>query len=761
MNLEKLEFGLIDQLIKVIGLKSFQRLLWDKVKESFNESFRDAQTEFDFKRTKPDPEAIEYLKQRQFILSQKTIDRLHGDLRFHLLEGIRANDSIKEMVERIRPIFDRMKDYELERLARTEILNAMNTGRLNAYEKSGIVKYVQWKCHKDARTSDICKRLDGQIIKLGEELFTDPETGAQFRNPPAHPNCRSTIIPLRKLPEITYNSGYRYVTKIEFDIGALTKQEKHYEYVTVHPKTGKPFKRKQLVGRKEPEKKDKIISDIIDRLDKYSKEYKEDGNAELERTSNKVKELLMEGKEKDALEVAMKSDLKYDISNTVKQIKDYVNKKYTEEKFDENWGKEPGIYTAYRAGSIENTGRGIFFSVDRKGAEQYSWGGKRPTKEYKVNIKNPLVAEKMNDAFDKLGGKGRKKWKETLDPVDYQRKMDVKVAALAKKKGYDAIVYIKPAPPALRELVLLDNENIIESASKFEIDINSLQKQEKYKKRVLVHRKGQKPFYREQLVGRKEPEKKGKESGIGKKETAMTPDNVVNVQSLNDIGVEGNLHDLESFIVEFKDKSQALYKTIEPIGVIGETNAFKANEVLGWDIVPETVKGDFGHGEGSCQKWVEGEEPYDPYNDYGEKITEKNIDDLAKIFAFDVIVNNRDRHVGNFLVTEDKIWAIDNEEFGFFDAEDYSMERLDNACRWGNRGGYGILQAIENSFGDDQEVFKNFRNLVMDKLKEIVDKKDEILRIYAPIEGYKVKRKAIEESFDDIANRIRESEGEK
>jgi len=54
------------------------------------------------------------------------------------------------------------------------------------------------------------------------------------------------------------------INKIEIDIGTLIKQEKHYEYVTVHPKIGKPFKRKQLIGRKKREdiqQKQKIIFD--------------------------------------------------------------------------------------------------------------------------------------------------------------------------------------------------------------------------------------------------------------------------------------------------------------------------------------------------------------------------------------------------------------------------------------------------------------------------------------------------------------------
>ena len=63
--------------------------------------------------------------------------------------------------------------------------------------------------------------------------------------------------------------------KIEIDIESLIKQEKHYEYVTVHPKKGKPFKRKQLVGRKEEEKSQKEtetksnIAELSKKMDSY------------------------------------------------------------------------------------------------------------------------------------------------------------------------------------------------------------------------------------------------------------------------------------------------------------------------------------------------------------------------------------------------------------------------------------------------------------------------------------------------------------
>ena len=68
------------------------------------------------------------------------------------------------------------------------------------------------------------------------------------------------------------NMTYTNKIFVEIDLSSLSKQEKHYEYVTVHLRNGKTFKRKQLVGKKGRLKKetkrdleppqDKIIREI-------------------------------------------------------------------------------------------------------------------------------------------------------------------------------------------------------------------------------------------------------------------------------------------------------------------------------------------------------------------------------------------------------------------------------------------------------------------------------------------------------------------
>ncbi len=102
--------------------------------------------------------------------------------------------------------------------------------------------------------------------------------------------------------------------------------------------------------------------------------------------------------------------------------------------------------------------------MDKKGADAYSTG-ENPTQEYNVDIKNPLVMTEVKAAYSKLTGKSMTDICEERDSADnvndWWRKIDAKVSKLAAEKGYDAITYTAPAPPATRELILLDKKGII------------------------------------------------------------------------------------------------------------------------------------------------------------------------------------------------------------------------------------------------------------------------------------------------------------
>lgn len=74
----------------------------------------------------------------------------------------------------------------LETLIRTAVTHAVNSGRQTVHMANPkIVRAVQWASVLDTRTSEVCRSLDQKTFKVGEGP-----------RPPAHPNCRSVVVPL-------------------------------------------------------------------------------------------------------------------------------------------------------------------------------------------------------------------------------------------------------------------------------------------------------------------------------------------------------------------------------------------------------------------------------------------------------------------------------------------------------------------------------------------------------------------------------------
>ena len=91
-----------------------------------------------------------------------------------------------------------------------------------------------------------------------------------------------------------------------------------------------------------------------------------------------------------------------------------------------------------------------------------------------------------------------------------------------------------------------------------------------------------------------------------------------------------------------------------------EVAAYVLSDLLGWEIVPETVArgADAPLGEGSLQRFVPADFEQHYFTLYED---ERNHDQLRRIAAFDIVANNTDRKSGHCLVTPDgHIWGIDN-----------------------------------------------------------------------------------------------------
>jgi len=127
----------------------------------------------------------------------------------------------------------------------------------------------------------------------------------------------------------------------------------------------------------------------------------------------------------------------------------------------------------------------------------------------------------------------------------------------------------------------------------------------------------------------------------------------------------------DSYIMTFEDGTKGIFKKedMEHGSMEGEILAYELSKSLGWDIVPETIEFTAGGKRGSLQKWEDGVVAIDykggeatvlPFDGL-INITNPNLQrDWDRVKTLDRFLDNGDRHMGNLLISKDKLWAIDN-----------------------------------------------------------------------------------------------------
>ncbi|MBA7536601.1 hypothetical protein ES705_28865 [subsurface metagenome] len=118
------------------------------------------------------------------------LDTTFDALKRTLAEGVDAGESISKLAKRVTAEYKDCKGYKAVRIARTETITASNQGALQGYKQSGVVEKKEWLTAFDERTCEECSALDGEVVGLDENFSGGLST------PPAHPNCRCTILPV-------------------------------------------------------------------------------------------------------------------------------------------------------------------------------------------------------------------------------------------------------------------------------------------------------------------------------------------------------------------------------------------------------------------------------------------------------------------------------------------------------------------------------------------------------------------------------------
>lgn len=114
------------------------------------------------------------------------VARLTQGVKMGFVQGRTTRDIVKEVVGPggLADISER----NAKTIVRTAVAHVSNVAREATYDKnSDVVEGYEWISTLDSKTSAICRGRDGLKFKAD----------AEFRpKPPAHPNCRSTTIPL-------------------------------------------------------------------------------------------------------------------------------------------------------------------------------------------------------------------------------------------------------------------------------------------------------------------------------------------------------------------------------------------------------------------------------------------------------------------------------------------------------------------------------------------------------------------------------------
>lgn len=159
--------------------------------------------------SQPNPKSLNILEERVILLCEKSQAKVVGDLKFQLMQGLKNTESVDKISQRVKEVFTGT-DFEIERIVRTEILNASNAGDYEGNIDMG-AKWKSWAAHFDKRTAGDSKRLNGQVQRI-DDLFVDP--GGEEKTcmyPPLRPMDRCTVMYYIDKPKTTRKNGMDYL----------------------------------------------------------------------------------------------------------------------------------------------------------------------------------------------------------------------------------------------------------------------------------------------------------------------------------------------------------------------------------------------------------------------------------------------------------------------------------------------------------------------------------------------------------------------
>jgi len=179
---------------KIFSFFTFKKISDEIINSKFSEGWDYSEKKID-RNVQYNEKALEFLQEYTFGNIKGMTEEIANDLKAELERGIINGEGINKLKGRVERVFN-VGENRAEMIARTETNRAENNGKLLAMKGSGLEMMKKWITHKDDRTSPICRRLDGQIVKIDEDF--EDSSGWEGQSPPSHVNCRSTLVFISK-----------------------------------------------------------------------------------------------------------------------------------------------------------------------------------------------------------------------------------------------------------------------------------------------------------------------------------------------------------------------------------------------------------------------------------------------------------------------------------------------------------------------------------------------------------------------------------
>lgn len=147
-----------------------------------------------FKFDEADPRVLDAIARREEIMATSVSRTIRQRLAREIEAGVKANETIGQIADRIRTSFNAFSGPRALMVARTEMANTVNQVRNQVFEEEGIEQH-EWMTANDEAVRESHRQVNGEIRKIGEPF----SNGLMFPGDPSGAaeeviNCRCIAV---------------------------------------------------------------------------------------------------------------------------------------------------------------------------------------------------------------------------------------------------------------------------------------------------------------------------------------------------------------------------------------------------------------------------------------------------------------------------------------------------------------------------------------------------------------------------------------